>query len=74
MKFQLTFKTPDVANDLLLSIEAKIVDADQDGDSDEFDRLVVLEKNIKDTLDKFIEYGELITVEFDTVEKTATVV
>jgi hypothetical protein len=55
MKFHLTFKTPDVLDQLT---------HDHETDAQEKARMFAL---------KFLKYEEYLTVEFDTDEKTATV-
>ena len=70
MKFEVTFKTPDVCNDAIREYCNNYSDyADQ---SDKEDSLE-LESDIKDVLKKFVKYDELITIEFDTETKTAKV-
>ena len=58
MKFSITFKTPD-------AVEEAIYDHTYDDNKQEEMRALT---------DKFVRYGELITVEFDTETGTATVV
>lgn len=54
MKFHLTFKTPDV--------------------TDQLENMNYDDKKIAtEFANKFLEYGEYITIEFDTIEKTAKV-
>lgn len=56
MKFILTFKTPDVLDQI------------------EMENYSQLEMNaMKPVINKFIEFGEYISVQFDTEEMTATV-
>lgn len=86
MKFYITFKTPDVVSD---AVEAKIraidpqedfthkelVEYDNIDDEDEkyeYARGVVVDN--AEFIDDLMQYGEYITVEFDSVTKTATVV
>lgn len=53
MKFKLSFKTPDVKDQL-----------------DEYEEGSWL----KDVVDQWVEYGESVTIEFDTEAGTATVI
>lgn len=55
MKFSLTFKTPDVTDQL-----NDIEDAEDRAKAESM-------------VEKFLEYGEYITVEFDTESQSATV-
>ena len=84
MKFRLTFKTPDLdtvmeslADDL---VEARIEDAGEDMEEgiklvDEQDELrEELTESMQRAADPWLEYGENITVEFDTETGAATVV
>lgn len=58
MKFTVTFKTPD-------ALDEAIIDASQD----------MADRNkMRATAKPFVEYGEYISVEFDTETKTAIVV
>lgn len=56
MKFTLTFKTPDVTD------EINELDADYDD---------IL--SAKDLADKFVQYDEYVTIQFDTETQTAVV-
>lgn len=58
MKIRLTFKHPDVTFDALESVK------DNDDEHDKMER----------TFMKFIEFDELLYVEFDTEAQTATVI
>lgn len=86
MKFYITFKTPDVVSN---TVETKIrdinprddftheelVEYDNIDDADEkyeYARGVVVDH--AEFIDDLVQYGEIITVEFDSVTKTATVV
>ena len=65
MKFKLTFKTPnatDAINDQL--------DCEYNDDSEERKEL---KEAMEDVAEKFVEYDEYITIEFDTDGQTATV-
>lgn len=61
MNFQLTFKTPDVLDQLREEVEGE-------------DREEEQMEAAQDVIKKFLRYGESITVEFDTKTQTATVV
>jgi hypothetical protein len=79
MKFQVSFKTPNVLDDAIGQF-----DYDPDGQCDcgggciDCDRLseqASLDQiEMRQVAEKFCKYGELITVEFDTEAETATVV
>lgn len=61
MKFRLTFKTNDV-------VDGSPADMTNEAYSE-------TEREIASTLvDKYVKYGEYITIEFDTINQTATVV
>jgi len=63
MTIRVTFKTPDAVSYAL----DRVLDCN---DPEEFEQAEVAQKAI----DKFVRYGEYITVEFDTDKGTATVV
>lgn len=65
MKFTVTFKTPDAAYYEVKSIV--------ENEPDE-DKQLELKESLHDFLEKFIKYGEVITIQFDTEAGTATVV
>ena len=65
MKFRVTFKDPDGVTDALC--DAGLVD--RSGYTDEDQGELVSER-----LEKFIRYGEYITIEFDIDSGTATVI
>ena len=58
MKFQLTFNTPDVVSQLLGEAMPYTPDGDEHIEA-------------RQLVDKFLTYGEFITVEFDTETETA---
>lgn len=65
VKFSVIFKTPDAveyATERLLQ------------DVSNYETREELRQDIKEVTDKYIKYGEYITVEFNTEDKTATVV
>jgi hypothetical protein len=62
LKFQVSFKTPDAVGDTLDEIQENLkFDDYEKEDLEEFTR-------------KWIEYGEYVTVEFDSVKGTCRVV
>ncbi len=75
MKLTVSFKTPD-------TVDYAIQDAlkyDDVGDSAlDFDTLAekraVKREELQAVCDKFVSYGECVTIEFDTETKTATVI
>ena len=72
MKLKLTFKTPDVIdfslNDLFITYD----DNDEKQEVDEVDGLT--RDDIAYDLRKYIEYGEYLTVEYDTDTKKMAVI
>jgi hypothetical protein len=86
MKFYITFKTPDVVSEALEDKIRNIIpsqeftqqelasyDSIEDEDEKaEYVRFVVV--GHAEFIDDLVRYGELVTVEFDSVTKTATVV
>lgn len=69
MKFKVTFKTPDVVDDAIDQMGQDLLERgcsreDIEGDLWEADK----------TLQKFIRYNEIVEIEFDTEQRTATVV
>lgn len=67
MKFQVSFKTPDAAEYAINGV----LQYGEWADADERDEL---KSKLEATAEKFISYGECITVEFDSDTGTATVV
>ncbi len=61
MRLRVTFKTPD-------AVDRAIRDARVDAVDD-----TGLEAEVRDTIDKFVRFGEYVTIEFDTTLGTATV-
>lgn len=79
MKFQVTFKTPDVLDPVLEGHMDTHCDEHEEHDPD-CDACAELEERgcmdmaiIKSCANKFIQYGEYVTIEFDTDSGTATV-
>lgn len=78
MKFELTFKTPDVIDQLW---QAPIFDSDLESDDEDDDSCEERTEqqnetisNILDFLKQFLKYNEYITIKFDTETKTANVI
>lgn len=75
MKFRITMKDPDGPYECIQDTAKEMVDAIKGIEEDEKESLV--EKRVdwlRSFADKWMEYGEYITVEFDTEAGTATVV
>lgn len=69
MKFKVTFKTPDAIDEAFNEAEAY---AREIMPLEEIDEKVV--QPMSDVVNRFVKYNELVTIEFDTVNKTAIVV
>ena len=66
MKIKLTFKTPDVIDDAHVeSDDGFTLSVGSDGCS---------RKDIEKACARFVEWGEYVTIEIDTVKKSCTVV
>jgi hypothetical protein len=78
MKFQLTFKTPDAFDQVQRQIEGQYSECDCGGSCIDCDRMGDSQREdareAKEVFDSFVKYGEVIVIELDTEEKTATVV
>jgi hypothetical protein len=61
MKIKLTFKTPDVVEDAMNAYSIELRKAN------------ITPKKFEDICDKFIEYGEYVTIVIDTDTQTASV-
>lgn len=74
MRFSITFKTPDAMDDAIK--DAVFADSDCDCGLCPECREVRQEKepSLRKVAEKFIEYGEYITIELDTETGTATVI
>ena len=74
MQFTITFKTPDAMDD---GIRRALADMggyeDVIPEPDEMDMDSELAHTMEQVAEKFIKWGEYITVQFDTDTKTATV-
>ena len=75
MKISLTFKDPDgVANSLKDAVVDSLSDMKDSLSKREFDQLVEIRmEEAGNSLSKWVEYSEYITVEIDTDNGTATV-
>lgn len=74
MKIQITFKDPDVVYEAVRDAVTKEVNAIESLDADEKESLIETRtEKVNDKLDKWIKYGEYVTIEFDTEADTATV-
>jgi radical SAM superfamily enzyme with C-terminal helix-hairpin-helix motif len=71
MKIQLTFKTPDVV-DRALS-EYCVRPPYNDVSEEDAERLETEYKTAKRVIEKFVDYGEYVTIEIDTEAQTARV-
>lgn len=75
MKFRLTMKDPDGVTDSLRDAVKKAVDAIVGLSDAEKEVLTDLRyEEIYSIAGKWLEYGEYLTIEIDTLEKTAVVV
>ena len=74
MKFTISFKDPDVVHDAVREAVEREVNAIESLDADEKEDLIeTRSEKINDKLDKWIKYGEYVSIEFDTEAGTATV-
>lgn len=74
MKFTVSIKDPDVFADAVqeaVTSEVKALGLDDDEAEAVIERRT---EKVNDILERWVEYGEYIRVEFDTEAKTATVV
>lgn len=69
MTFRVTFKNPDAIDAAFNEAEAY---AREIMPLEEIDEKVV--QPMSEVVDRFVKYNELVTIEFDTVNKTAVVV
>jgi hypothetical protein len=74
MKFRITFKDPNTVNNSINEYAKSLFDnlplTDEEREDCAYNRAGVISKDVE----KWVKYGEYITVEFDLVKKTATVV
>jgi hypothetical protein len=74
MKFIVTFKTPDAVSCTIDEIVKDYVEFnDMEGDEAEEEAFLLKEK-MTEFSDRFVKYGETISIEFDMDEETATAV
>jgi hypothetical protein len=66
VKFRLTFKTPNATDAIVDQLDAEYND-----DSEEKQEM---KEAMEDVAEKFVEYDEYVTIEFDTDGQSATVV
>lgn len=66
MKFIITFKTPDALDKSIVDSIPEAQDLDQESQEE-------LWYKVQTTAEKFIEYKEYVSIEFDTDKGTATV-
>ena len=69
MKIQLSFKHPDMDSQFM-DIVARRIDDDVECGDDVYEAADLFQ----DFSDKYLTYGEMITIEYDTETKTATVI
>lgn len=77
MKFTLTFKTPDVVSQVVDYVIEQYDPEPGDGEWQEEEDNPYLRQEVQEGLEeklkKWLEYGEILRVEFDTEAGTATV-
>ena len=74
MKLKITFKDPDVVTDAIREAVAIEVSAIEQLSTEEKEDLIASRAGKVEThLEKWITYGEYVTIEFDTDAGTATV-
>ncbi|MBS2008241.1 MAG: hypothetical protein JST01_14430 [Cyanobacteria bacterium SZAS TMP-1] len=74
MIIRVTFKDPDTADDAITDA-IKDLEIAHITDPDELEAVKEIRRTkVSEAVHEWLEYGELITVEFDTVARTATVV
>jgi hypothetical protein len=81
MKFVIAFKTPDVLDYCLKNYNSQPCEAHWESKSKDCMACVLLQEQaaetiatVKDCAERYIQYGECITIEFDTDTQTATVI
>ena len=75
MKFRVTLKDPDGFYDGITDAVESSLNGTTFSDEEEFEKISELRREkIKTAISKWVEYGEYITIEFDTTAGTATVV
>ena len=76
MIISVTFKCPDVVDDAIRRAAFREADSEEEGLLSVEDKEIYAETRVLELetfLEKWVQYGELITVEFDTEAKTAFV-
>ena len=73
MKFQLTFKSPD-AVDIPYLVRQEMHRRGKALHEDNEEEAAQVEYEISSVIDRFVQYGEYVTIEIDTDNNTATVV
>jgi hypothetical protein len=75
MKIRLTFKTPDVVDEQRIAEDIALECSEPDvGPDAECNTCIHNQQLVLALIEEFVRYGEYITVEFDTEDKTATVI
>jgi len=75
MKISVTFKDPDVVSDAIERAIENTIEPQEGLDNEAVAAIVESKKtDLEEALEKWISYGEYITIEFDTEAKTATVI
>lgn len=75
MKFTITFKSPDAVYDSIYAAASESVEGmDFEDPDEELDIVSMREAKLTEFVKPWIEYGEYLTVEFDTEAGTAEVV
>jgi hypothetical protein len=71
MKFRITFKTPDAVSD---AIDDHGFAPNRNDSEEQADAKYEFASKMKKVADKFVSYGECVTLEFDTDTQTCEVV
>ena len=74
MKFKITLKDPDGVDNSIREYAKSLFDNLPLSEEEKNDCAYTREGVLHSELEKWIKYGEYITIEFDLVKKTATVV
>lgn len=75
MKIQLVFKNPDVIYEAIDEFEEKLRETRDDLTEDEIQqRVEECREEVKEVAAKWLEYGEYVNLEIDTIAKTCTVI
>lgn len=72
MKINVTFKTPGIVDDAVADAVAENLPVFE-FEEDKFEMTNNVENEVRNFLEKYIEYGEYVTIEFDTEMKTVQV-